>query len=391
VRTGIPPEETGTTSALRVALLTNFVPPYRTPLFRLLARRFDAFRVFVSTRMEPNRDWDPQTEGLDVEVLRGFTVNRTERHPHEFSNSAFVHLPYSVLFRLRHMRPDVVVSGQLGFASLLAALYRMLQRETARVLWLTLSEVSELGRGWFRRAIRRWLLSRAEAVMVNGESGARYARSLGTAEEKIFRIYQAVDNDAFSTVRERPRGAGRRLLFVGSTECRKGLAPFLGHLMQWAANHSSQSVELRVAGLGEPPIRDDRDLPVNMIVRWLGSVPYEQMPSIYADASILVFPTLADEWGLVVNEALAAGVPVLGSRYSQAVEELVEEGVTGWSFHPDREDECQAILERALDVSEEDLDRMRSACLQRIAAFTFETTADRMFEAIAFAASRRKT
>ena len=51
---------------------------------------------------------------------------------------------------------------------------------------------------------------------------------------------------------------------------------------------------------------------------------------------VLVFPTLADEWGLVVNEALAAGVPVLGSLYSQAVEELVRDGENGWTFRPDR-------------------------------------------------------
>ena len=178
--TGASPEEPDAAATLRVALLTNFIPPYRAPLFRLLARRFDAFRIFVSTRMEPNRNWEPQLEGLDVEVLRGLTVHRTERHPHDFSNPVFVHLPYTALFRLWKRQPDVVVSGQLGLASVIAALYCLLRRRSALVLWLTLSEVSELGRGWFRRAVRRSLLRCAQAVMVNGESGARYARSLGT-------------------------------------------------------------------------------------------------------------------------------------------------------------------------------------------------------------------
>ena len=67
-------------------------------------------------------------------------------------------------------------------------------------------------------------------------------------------------------------------------------------------------VELWVAGtdaecLGAaPPV-----LPDNLRVRWIGHVPYERMPEIYAEAGILAFPTLADEWGLVVNEAMAAG------------------------------------------------------------------------------------
>ena len=56
------------------------------------------------------------------------------------------------------------------------------------------------------------------------------------------------------------------------------------------------------------------------------------MAEVYAKASLFAFPTLADEWGVVVNEAMAAGLPVLGSIYSQAVEELVEDGVSGWVF-----------------------------------------------------------
>lgn len=375
---------------LRVALLTNFVPPYRSPLFRLLARRFEAFRIFISTRMEPNRHWEPDTDGLDIEVLRGFTLNRTERHPHHFSNPVFVHLPIGAVVALRHMQPDVVVSSQLGLASLLAAAYCTFRAESALVLWLTLSEVSELGRGWFRGIVRRWLIARADAVMVNGESGARYARSLGMADEKIFRVYQAVDNAAFAHARERPRGAGRRLLFVGSIEPRKGLTPFLNHLSRWANNHPSRSIELRVAGSGESLTPSGGDFPVNLVVREIGEVPYERMPSIYADASLLLFPTLADEWGLVVNEALAAGIPVLGSRYSQAVEELIEDGVTGWTFRPDHEAECRDAIERALEASNDELDRMRGACRERIASFTFEATADRMFEAISFAANTRK-
>jgi len=389
VNTGASPEASDVTP-LRVALLTNFVPPYRSPLFRILTERFGAFRIFVSTRMEPNRHWESDTDGLDIEILRGLTLNRTERHPHRFSNPVFVHLPLSAGFQLRKMQPDVVVSSQLGLASLMAAAYCLFHRESALVLWLTLSEVSELGRGWFRGLVRRRLLARAQAVMVNGESGARYARSLGTAKEKIFRIYQAVDNAAFADVRERPQRAGRQLLFVGSIEPRKGLTPFLGHLSHWANNHPSRSVELRVAGSGEGLDEGGRDFPVNLVVREIGETPYARMPSIYADASLLVFPTLADEWGLVVNEAFAAGVPVLGSRYSQAVEELVEDDVTGWTFHPDREDECRDALERALDTSDEELDGMRAACRERIASFTFETTADRMSEAIAFAASQRR-
>jgi glycosyltransferase involved in cell wall biosynthesis len=391
VSTGRTPARGERLEKARGALLTNFIAPYRVPLFRLLAREFGAFKIFVSTPMEPNRAWRPDWGDLDVEVLPALTLNRTARHPHEFSERLFVHLPYTALVRLWRFRPDVVISGQLGLASALAAVYCVLRRSAGFVLWLTLSEVSELGRGRIRRRLRRWLLARADAVMVNGESGARYARSFGTPDAKIVRVYQTVDVAAFSGPGNREREAGGRLLFVGSGEPRKGLRPFLGHLARWAGAHPERPVELWVAGAGTeclgpaPPV-----LPDNLRVRWIGHVPYERMPEIYAEAGILAFPTLADEWGLVVNEAMAAGVPVLGSRYSQAVEELVEDDRTGWTFRPDRADECLAAIDRALATSPEELALMRSACRERVAALTFEATAERMLGAIGSAMAQRE-
>jgi len=375
----------------RGALLTNFIAPYRLPLFQLLAREFGAFRVFVSTPMEPNRAWLPDWGDLDVEVLSTWTLDRTARHPHGFTGPLFIHLPYTAVFRLWRFRPDFVISGQLGLASASAAIYCALRRSAGLVLWLTLSEVSELGRGWIRTCLRRFLLARADVVMVNGESGARYARSLGASDAKIVRVYQTVDVAAFSRPGNRERQAGQRLLFVGSGEPRKGLQPFLGHLARWARSHRERPVELWVAGAGAeclgpaPPA-----LPENLQVRWIGRVPYEEMPEVYAEAGILAFPTLADEWGLVVNEALAAGVPVLGSRYSQAVLELVEEDRTGWTFRPDHPDECLAALDRALGTPPEELASMRAACRERIAALTFEAVAERMLEAVDSACARRE-
>lgn len=370
----------------RVALLTNFVAPYRVPLFRHLASRLGALKIFVSTGMGANRAWPVAWADLDVEVLRSWTLRETSRHPHAFDDPTFVHFPYDALLRLRRERPDVVVSGQLGAGSVLAALHCRLHRRSKLVLWLTLSEVSELGRGAFRRALRRRLLARADAVMVNGESGARYAHAFGVPESKIFRVHQAVDTTAFANSPRSEPDAALRLLFVGSREPRKGLSPFLTRLAESAAAHPERAISLRVAGtvaadLGAPPPA----LPDNLEIEWLGFVPYERMPELYADADLLVFPTLADEWGLVTNEAMAAGLPVLGSLYSQAVVELVVDGRTGWTFRPDDDDACREALERVLASSPEALRALGDAGRERVADFGIAPVGDRMLAAIAFA------
>jgi glycosyltransferase involved in cell wall biosynthesis len=370
----------------RVALLTNFVAPYRVPLFRYLAGRLGALKIFVSTEMEPNRSWPVDWGDLDVEVLNTWSVRETSQHPHAFDDPSFVHFPYDALIRLRRERPDVVVSGQLGASSLLAAVHCLFRKRTKLVLWLTLSEISELGRGGFRRQLRRRLLARADALLVNGDSGARYARSLGTPEQKIFRVYQAVEPSAFEGPHHRGTGSTLRLLFVGSPEPRKGLGPFLERLAARAAAHPEREIELRVAGTHASELESSLPkLPTNLDVHWLGNVSYDQMPALYADADVLAFPTLADEWGLVANEALSAGLPVLGSVYSQAVVELIEDGRTGWTFRPDDDDECQAALERVIAASPETLRAMGNACRERITDFGIEAVGERMLAAIAFA------
>lgn len=65
--------------------------------------------------------------------------------------------------------------------------------------------------------------------------------------------------------------------------------------------------------------------------------------------------TLADSWGLVVNEAMAAGLPILGSIRSQAVEDLVLDGTSGWIFNPDDHNQVFAALYAALSHSRTEL------------------------------------
>ena len=95
---------------------------------------------------------------------------------------------------------------------------------------------------------------------------------------------------------------------------------------------------MRLDIVGDGPLRvplEEQYRDSGLMLNWVGNVQYDELPRWYGEAEFLVFPTLGDEWGLVVNEALAAGLPVIGSSYSQAVEELVRCGENGWVFAPE--------------------------------------------------------
>jgi hypothetical protein len=370
----------------RVAFLLNFIPPYRIPPLRKLAGQVGDLKIFVSTPMEPNRSWQTDWNDLNVGVLKNFTIQRTWKHPGGFEDQVYIHFSYNIISQLRQYRPDVIVAHELGSRSIQAALFQKIKPETRLILWCNISEYTEQGRGRLREVIRKWLLPKAHAVLVNGESGARYVRKFKVPEERIFRVPYTPLTEAFAAVElDRSPHPTIRFLFVGQLIPRKGLVPFLDVLVEWARSHPERSIEFRCAGSG--PLYDPlaaRLFPPNLKFTLLGNIEYPNLPAMYHDADILAFPTLADEWGLVVNEAMAAGLPVLGSRYSQAVEELVKDGITGWTFQPDHADEMMNALERALSTSPMDLQRMRAAAREEAIKITPETMASQILKAINF-------
>jgi glycosyltransferase involved in cell wall biosynthesis len=371
---------------MRVALLTNFIPPYRVPLYEEIWRRCSDFRIFVSATTEPNRAWVPEWGTLPVQLQRSVAIQGLWRHPNKFSESLTLHLPYDTIPELVRFRPDVVISAEMGMRTAQAAAYCQLSNSPL-VIWATLSDVTEQGRGRLRRWLRPKLLRHADSVIINGAGGVRYLRGLGVNASSMFRAPYTTDLGPFLTLpTERSVGLRHRLLYSGSLTHRKGLMLFLPTLSNWAARNMDRNVELVVVGQGPlSPEVSGFHCAKNLTIRRLGHVPYDQVPDVYQNGGILIFPTLADEWGMVVTEAMAAGVPVLGSLYSQAVEELVIDGENGWTFRPDRPAEMYGALDRALNASHDAVNQMAVRARSASREITPSTVAEAVFAAMDFA------
>lgn len=356
----------------RVAFLTNFVPPYRVPVLRRLAEQVGALQVLVSTTMEGNRAWAPEWEGLDVVVQR--TLSLPRRRASGFRERLPVHIPLDTRARLNAFAPDLVLSGELGARSLQAVRWAR-SADRPVVLWATLSERTERHVGAVRRGLRRYLLERADGVIVNGESGARYVAGYGVPGSRIHRVPYA-SSVRWEGGRAADEGRTLELLYVGQGVERKGLAPLVSGLDRWAR---SRDVPVRLTLVGPG---DDGPRPAEtggpLRVRRLGPAPPGALPPHYGAADVFVFPTLADEWGLVVNEAMASGLPVLGSVHSQAVMELVEDGRTGWLYDPENAATLGAALDRIAATDAVDVRAMGAAARVRVATITSEAVGDRL-------------
>lgn len=337
----------------RIAFLTNCIPPYHKPVLDALATRYgrDNFRVLLSTPMESNRAWELEWEGLDVVVQRTLTVGGRWRHPRGFSESTQVHFPFDTLSQLNRFSPDVVISTELGFRSLLAIGHTKLRRRPKAILWTEVNASTEHGRGAIRGIVRNLLARQADGFLALGEDGMCYMRSLGAPDQKLFKLLYTTDVSRFRAASAERRNE-RQLLYVGQLIERKGLLPFTAALKRWAEENPEQEINLTFAGDG--PLRQKLQAeagPRNLRFEFLGSTSYRDLPQVYAKAGVLVFPTLADTWGVVVNEAMASGLPVLGSIHSQAVRELVVDGKNGWTFRADCPEEMYQAIDRCLRSS----------------------------------------
>jgi glycosyltransferase involved in cell wall biosynthesis len=221
-------------------------------------------------------------------------------------------------------------------------------------------------------------------VLVNGASGRRYVESLSVRSERIHTVPYTTDVDLFlqHSVARQP-ATRRRLLCVGQLIPRKGIKPFLAICARWCREHLSRNLEICFVGEGELGSDIAKwEPPLNMSVRIQKAVQYSTMPEVYQNGGVLVLPTLADTWALVVNEAMAAGLPVLGSTHSQAVDEMVIDGVNGWRFRSDDAEDSYRALCRVMDCSDEQLESMGRSARQTASAIRPELVAGLVMQAI---------
>lgn len=344
----------------RLALLVNFVAPYRIKLLEELATQVGELKVFVSTKMESNRPWTFQAGMLDITLQRTWTFTANHRRSSGITQRLFIHIPYDTLILLIRYKPQVVISGEMGMRSLQAALYRWLRPRSRLLIWATLSEHTEKEWGIVRRTLRRLIVQSADVVLVNGQSGARYIEQL-VSSKRITVVNQPIAVEPFLKWPVQRHGAqSRHLLFSGRLIAQKGVFELQDTVARCAATLPNQIFEITWAGDGEErPGLEATKMPANVRQTFTGHLDYEALGQLYSCCGALVLPTMFDEWGLVVNEALTSGLPVVGSIYSQAVTELVEDGVTGWHFDPKVAGSLQSALVRFFEEPEDRLAVMR--------------------------------
>jgi len=324
---------------VRVVYLTNFLSPDIVEICREFSHRVGELILLVSVPMEGNRSWQANDSGLDVRVQKTWTLTRTDRHPSGYEDVNYVHVPLDTYGQLRRLQPDVIVSAELGARSLMSATYRRFHSACRHIVAVNTSEHIEASRkGKMRRMHRRRLLRVADAVTHNGPSAREFLLGLGAKQDHLFEWMYAADPQKIYRGEIRAADVPSpelKLLTIGQLIERKGLVEALDGLQRVAGENPS--IRIRWTLVGDGPLRDSllrAPMPDNLQIDCLGNCDADQIQHAYGSHQIMLFPTLGDEWGLVVDEAMSSGLSVIGSQFSQAVTTLVKNDFNGWIFDP---------------------------------------------------------
>jgi glycosyltransferase involved in cell wall biosynthesis len=238
-----------------------------------------------------------------------------------------------------------------------------------------------------REMIKAAVLRRLyDGAIVSGIHSWNYLRKFGFRAETLWTGVDVVDNEHFrsssdthdvSTVSARPQLdlPNKYFLVPGRHAPEKNLVRFMHAFSAYRREGGSWSAVLVGSGPLSPVLMGlTKKLGLEHAVVFTGWAAYSDLPAYYSRSRAVVLPSVSEPWGLVVNEAMAAGKAVLVSSQCGCVPELVRRGVNGYTFDPLNVRELSSLLLR-VSSADCDLAALGRNGAKMIQAFTLETRA----------------
>lgn len=367
----------------RVAILSGVPAPYREPVFAGLAKRPGIdLKVFYCTPNHDDLAWSDSRSRNDY--CHEFLPNWTPPHYRRLQLLGYSNL--AVIQRLRGFRPDyVIVYGHSHLTHWLAYAYCRLTRTPfamrcdANVHFDTIAT-------WTNRVryrVLRWLVNHCSGVLAIGQANREYWRRYGAGEKKIFFAPYAIDNQRVAelTSNRPPAPAGElRFGYTGRLVQLKNV-----ELLVRAFNEVATDERARLNIIGDGPERQKlqslQSASASQRTQWLGRQNYEDTLRGYGLSDVFVFPSGADRWGLVVNEAMAAGLPVIAYERVGATVDLIDEGQTGWRLKELSVTAIANVLRQCL-ADPLATRAMGTNALRKVADWNYQRAVDGFVEAI---------
>lgn len=336
----------------RITFLQPSYAPYRHALFRQLTSIADVKVIYTAGIVDPNRAWSAQIDGSYHSEESRYVTIRILGRSFKFSLSAslqaskdtdavvtctnILEFPTYILsaliakIRKKPILCLLTVGEEYKFIRDERFYARFINFIAMRIIY-SIVKLSDFcicyskSSGRIAYRLKKQFLSSSQYYPLEEEYGNSYSNEIVTAAQYFT-----------STQVETAGSKTLKACILGYVSPRKGLVELLSMVERLDL---MEEIEIVVAG----PIESDNEYGKALVrqfgksVKFIGRVSSQEKICLLQETDILIFPTLHDSWGYVVNEAMYFGVPVIASNHSEAAKDLIQHDVNGWTYDDDRE------------------------------------------------------
>jgi glycosyltransferase involved in cell wall biosynthesis len=327
---------------MRTAIFVSQIGHYHHARFRAYSERVKAVTVIAATAEPSFREFSAKKDPSCPYAIHTLFADNDRYWRAVKTNKLWP----KVTQVLNMTEPDVVVIPGWATPEGLAALTWSREHD-CRVVILSESQEADARRSHSREFIKKRIVQACDSALVGGRSHREYLTRLGLPPSRICLGYDVVDNAHFRQGADAARSNALRwrgllglperyILASGRLVPKKNFGTLIKAYAEYVATKDATH-DLVI--LGDGPERAKLEQLVEGFriphrVRMPGFRNYDLLPAYYGLASVFVHISTVEQWGLVVNEAMAAGLPVIVSNRCGSAQELVDDGISGYKVDP---------------------------------------------------------
>ncbi|NML37269.1 glycosyltransferase family 4 protein [Chitinophaga sp. G-6-1-13] len=294
--------------------------------------------------------------------------------------------------QLDQIMPDVVLAGAIAFPAGATAVRWSKERHKAVVIFDD-AKWEDVPRNKLVNYIKQIFYKHVEAVVCPAPDWNATFKRWRFKPEQVYYGVDVVDNDYWSIATLPPAHLpDRYLLTVGRHIPAKNFLLLLEAYHQYQLANDGNFLPLVIVGDGPQRTQLEKFISDRSLkgVYLLSFVTPERLRQYYQHARCFILPSCYETWGLVVNEAMAAGLPVLVSNRCGCAGSLIEDGVNGYTFSIGEASRLAALLDKITYMKEIDILAMGISAQQKIQTWGIDFFVKNAIAAIYFAATNKK-
>ncbi|MBE9041619.1 glycosyltransferase family 4 protein [Oscillatoriales cyanobacterium LEGE 11467] len=375
-----------------VILFTNYGPYHLSRLEAFYeyceSRSWEVVGIEL-TRSGVDYQWKTTLDRIPISII---SLTKED----EFYTIRFDELVQKLYRSLSELSPDVVAISGYARPTMLAALVWTILHQKISILFSETQE-KDTQRQFGLEKLKSFIVTKYNAALVGGKSHKSYLKKLGLSPENIFLGYDTVKNSVFDPIKNRqlPRPIPQNYFLSISRFIPKKNLLFLIDCYAEYRRKSNNDRAWNLVICGDGKLKDEieqsiKRLNLEKFVRLPGFLQQSELLPYLAHANCFIHASTTEQWGLVVNEAMASGLPVLISNRCGCFEDLVIEEINGFGFDPEDRQQLISLMLR-MSSEEVDLQKMGCAALKHIQNFSPDYFARGLAKAIESVAGDKLT